>query len=48
MEQSSSSHTLVFVYGTLKTGQPNHHWLENPENGFKEKIADMQTLKNIH
>ena len=21
--------TLVFVYGTLKTGEPNHHWLKD-------------------
>merc|ERR1712039_1019442 len=45
MEQSSSPHTLVFVYGTLKTDQPNHHWLKNPDNGFMKKIADMQTLE---
>ena len=25
----------VFVYGTLKKGQPNHHLLENEENGKK-------------
>lgn len=24
----------VFVYGTLKKGQPNHYWLTNEENGF--------------
>ncbi|XP_017148608.1 putative gamma-glutamylcyclotransferase CG2811 isoform X2 [Drosophila miranda] len=23
----------VFVYGTLKTGEPNHHWLTKKENG---------------
>ena len=25
----------VFVYGTLKKGQPNHYLLENEENGKK-------------
>ncbi|XP_031625492.1 putative gamma-glutamylcyclotransferase CG2811 [Contarinia nasturtii] len=24
----------VFVYGTLKKGEPNHHWLTNKDNGF--------------
>lgn len=23
----------VFVYGTLKRGEPNHHWLTKKENG---------------
>ncbi|XP_022224544.2 putative gamma-glutamylcyclotransferase CG2811 isoform X2 [Drosophila obscura] len=23
----------VFVYGTLKSGEPNHHWLTKKENG---------------
>ncbi|XP_038217675.1 putative gamma-glutamylcyclotransferase CG2811 isoform X1 [Zerene cesonia] len=23
----------VFVYGTLKRNEPNHHWLTNPDNG---------------
>lgn len=23
----------VFVYGTLKKNEPNHHWLTNKENG---------------
>lgn len=26
-------HWTVFVYGTLKRGEPNHHWLTNTENG---------------
>ncbi|KAH8346312.1 hypothetical protein KR084_001777, partial [Drosophila pseudotakahashii] len=24
---------VVFVYGTLKRGEPNHHWLTKKENG---------------
>ena len=27
------SRHLAFVYGTLKRGEPNHHWLTKPENG---------------
>lgn len=34
---------LVFVYGTLKNGQPNHHWLTNVENGSAEFICSGQT-----
>ncbi|KAJ8307006.1 hypothetical protein KUTeg_015090 [Tegillarca granosa] len=30
---------LVFVYGTLKTGQPNNYLLDNPENGYKKYIG---------
>lgn len=25
--------SLVFVYGTLKRGEPNHHWLTEIERG---------------
>lgn len=24
----------VFVYGTLKKGEPNHYWLTSADNGF--------------
>lgn len=24
---------MMFVYGTLKRGEPNHHWMTNPDNG---------------
>lgn len=36
----SSSLSRVFVYGTLKKGQPNHHWLTNTSNG----LATFQAL----
>ena len=29
----------VFVYGTLKTGQPNHYLLEAESNGKRELCA---------
>jgi len=30
---------LAFVYGTLKVGQPNHHWITKVENGTAEQVA---------
>lgn len=30
---------LVFVYGTLKSGQPNYHFLIDPKNGQSEPIS---------
>lgn len=34
---------LVFVYGTLKKGEPNHHYLTNSENGFAEYMCSGKT-----
>lgn len=33
----------VFVYGTLKQNEPNHHWLTNPKNGQSKFIAVGRT-----
>lgn len=33
----------LFVYGTLKTNQPNHYWLENSENGSAKLIGHGKT-----
>lgn len=33
----------VFVYGTLKTNQPNHYWLTNPNNGSSRLVAQGKT-----
>ncbi|KAK4295661.1 hypothetical protein Pmani_031803 [Petrolisthes manimaculis] len=30
---SNMSQHMVFVYGTLKEDEPNHHWLTDKENG---------------
>ncbi|KAL0809549.1 hypothetical protein ABMA28_011083 [Loxostege sticticalis] len=33
----------VFVYGTLKRNEPNHHWLANRENGHGKFVSDGVT-----
>ena len=35
---------LVFVYGTLKRGQPNHHWLSSAENGYQRFLGEGATV----
>ncbi|XP_042892878.1 putative gamma-glutamylcyclotransferase CG2811 [Penaeus japonicus] len=34
---------LVFVYGTLKENEPNHHWLTDKENGESKLIGKATT-----
>lgn len=34
----------VFVYGTLKTGEPNYHWFK-PENGDYKFISKGLTVE---
>ena len=36
----------IFVYGTLKTGQPNHHWLQNENNGIQRKLDGLFFTKS--
>ncbi|CAG2181391.1 unnamed protein product [Oppiella nova] len=38
------SRHLMFVYGTLKTGQPNHYLMNDSENGVAQFVAKGQTL----
>ncbi|XP_052742835.1 putative gamma-glutamylcyclotransferase CG2811 isoform X2 [Bicyclus anynana] len=33
----------VFVYGTLKRNEPNHHWLTNPDHGSGKFLAEGTT-----
>ena len=40
----SGSRFLVCVYGTLKRGEPNHHWLSSPENGFQQFQGQAMTV----
>lgn len=35
----------VFVYGTLKKGEPNHHWLESKENGYAKFLSVGETVR---
>ena len=35
---------LVFVYGTLKTGEPNHHVLQDPTKGKKDLLGVGETV----
>ena len=39
----SSQRYLMFVYGTLKRGQPNNHFLNNPESGHAEFLCSGHT-----
>lgn len=40
---SEQKDQLVFVYGTLKTNQPNHYWMEGSENGSATIICRGKT-----
>ncbi|XP_030374751.1 putative gamma-glutamylcyclotransferase CG2811 isoform X2 [Scaptodrosophila lebanonensis] len=33
----------VFVYGTLKQGEPNHHWISSPKNGLARFVNNGTT-----
>lgn len=33
----------VFVYGTLKKGQPNHHWFSKTTKGISKFICEGKT-----
>ncbi|XP_067631173.1 putative gamma-glutamylcyclotransferase CG2811 isoform X3 [Eurosta solidaginis] len=37
----------VFVYGTLKRGEPNHHCLTRNENGHSRFVCEAQTIKKF-
>lgn len=39
------SEDLVFVYGTLKTNQPNHYMMEDIENGSAQLIGHGKTVE---
>ena len=39
--------TLVFVYGTLKTGEPNNSLLMTPETGAAELVAPAVTRRPL-
>lgn len=35
----------VFVYGTLKTDEPNHHWLTIKINGYSKYLGKATTIE---
>lgn len=41
------SYCLVFVYGTLKRNEPNHHWLTDAENGCSRFICRAKTVETF-
>ena len=41
----AASNHLVFVYGTLKRGQPNHEKLTNLENGKATFVGEARTVE---
>ncbi|KAL0279126.1 UNVERIFIED_CONTAM: hypothetical protein PYX00_000742 [Menopon gallinae] len=42
--KNMTSNHYVFVYGTLKKGEPNHDWLSS-KNGFSKFISPAETAK---
>ncbi|KAM7345823.1 putative gamma-glutamylcyclotransferase CG2811 [Cochliomyia hominivorax] len=47
MSKLSSELLKVFVYGTLKRGEPNHHWLTKTENGFACFVGEGTTVERF-
>jgi len=37
----------VFVYGTLKNGQPNHHWLSQTDNGYQAFLGQAASVNKF-
>ncbi|KAK5648443.1 hypothetical protein RI129_003335 [Pyrocoelia pectoralis] len=35
----------VFVYGTLKKDEPNHHWLSNNKSGYSKFVCSAETIE---
>lgn len=46
-QMAQSALKKVFVYGTLKTGEPNHHWLTDANNGYAKFFANATTTKKM-
>ena len=40
-----ASENFVFVYGTLKRGEPNHHWMTDKYHGSEKFVAEGQTVE---
>lgn len=37
----------VFVYGTLKKGEPNHHWFEKAQKESYRFISEASTVERF-
>ena len=35
----------IFVYGTLKKGEPNHHWITDNSKGFANFVGPGITVE---
>ena len=44
-QQEQQQHHLVFVYGTLKTGEPNEAWMRDPERGSAHLVGTGKTVE---
>lgn len=45
LQQNAMSNILkIFIYGTLKRGQPNQHWLTNVANGYAKFLCVAQSI----
>lgn len=44
---AQSAFRKLFVYGTLKVGEPNHHWLSDTKNGYAKFICKAATTKKM-
>ena len=44
---TSCGRMRVFVYGTLKNGQPNHHWLSQPDNGYQKFLGQAASVNKF-
>lgn len=47
MSKISTELLKVFVYGTLKRGEPNHHWLTRKENGIARFVGEGTTVERF-
>lgn len=43
----SASLHKVFVYGTLKTGEPNHHWFDKDKEGYYKFLFNAKTKEKF-
>lgn len=46
LDSTMSNYYNVFVYGTLKSGEPNHHWFSKG-NGHYKLLCNAQTAEKF-